>query len=290
MNNDLIFLIILGVGVFLFFYIRKNFKYPKTGCLILVDGGVKTGKSTLSVALVRRNYKSTHRRWKFRKFLCKVFSKPITEEPHIYSNIPLSCDFVPLTLDLILRKKRFTYGSIIYVNEASLLAESQMFRDMEVNERLMLFNKLIGHELKGGQIVYDTQAISDLHYSIKRCLSEYLYIHHLTKWIPFFLVAYVRECRYSEDNNVISVDTSDVEDTLKRVIIPKSVWKLFDAYAFSSLTDDLPVEENIVHGKDLPNLKVNKILSFKRFITVPDEFQHHQSNNKELNENEKTND
>ena len=79
--------------------------------------------------------------------------------PLIYSNVPLAMPYVPLTDDLLLRKKRFVYGSVIYVQEASLVADSQLIRDMDVNERLMLFNKLIGHETKGGVIIYDTQCI-----------------------------------------------------------------------------------------------------------------------------------
>ena len=66
--------------------------------------------------------------------------------------------YVPLTDDLLLRKKRFVYGSVIYVQEASLVADSQLIRDMDINERLMLFNKLIGHETKGGVIIYDTHS------------------------------------------------------------------------------------------------------------------------------------
>lgn len=141
------------------------------------------------------------------------------------------------------------------------MADSQMVKDLELNERLLLFNKLIGHELQGGCIIYDTQSIADVHYSIKRCLSEYFYIHHLVKWLPFFLVAYVKEDRYSEDGSVITVSSKDVEETLTRVIIPKSTWKKFDCYAYSSLTDDLPVVTETVTAE---TLKVDNILSFRK--------------------------
>lgn len=271
MSNTFFVILIIVAVCFISYYIHKNFKFPKMNCLTLIDGGVKTGKSTMAVAFAIRRYKQEHRRWKIACFFCKLFSKPFPEEPHIYSNIPLNMKYIPLTKDLLLRKKRFFYKSVIYVNEASLLADSMLFKNAELNERLQFFNKLIGHELKSGLIIYDTQAVSDLHFSIKRCLSEYFYIHHLVKWIPFFLVAYVRETRYSDDGSVISVDTQDVEDTLKRVIIPKSVWKKFDAYAFSSLTDDLPIEDTVIDGTQLPNLKIQKIVSFRKFITLDKE-------------------
>ena len=152
----------------------KQFKVAKIGSLCLVNGGVKCGKSTLSVSIVRSEYKSRVRKTKFMNFFRKLFHKPLKELPLLYSNVPLACPYVPLTDDLLLRKKRFVYGSVIYCQEASLVADSQLIRDMDINQRLLLFNKLIGHETKGGVIVYDTQCISDLHYSIKRCLSNYI--------------------------------------------------------------------------------------------------------------------
>lgn len=256
----IIWLLIIGLVLFVVHKIMSKFKLPKVGALCLVSGGVKTGKSTFSVALVMSNYKRIHRRWKIRKFFCEILGKEIEEEPLIYSNIPLSVPYVPLTEELLTRKKRFRYGSVIYVCEASLVADSQMIKDMDLNNRLLLFNKLIGHSTKGGMIIYDTQSTMDVHYSVKRCLSEYFYIHHLIKWIPFFMIAFVREERYSADGVVINSYDNDVEDSLKKVIIPKSTWKKFDRYCYSTMTDDLAVVDNIVHTNDL---KARKLVSFR---------------------------
>lgn len=233
--------------------------------MALVTGGVKCGKSTLSVAIARSEYRARCRKIKFKNFFCKLFNKPLYKLPLLYSNVPLGMPYVPITEDLLLRKKRFEYGSVIYVQEASLVADSQLIRDMDINERLMLFNKLIGHETKGGVIIYDTQCITDVHYSIKRCVSNYFYIHHLTKWIPFFLIAYVQECRYSDDGTTITVNTDDTETKLKRVILLKSTWKYFDCYCYSVLTDDLPVENAVIYNnKKTKDLKARKILSFRK--------------------------
>lgn len=245
------------------FFIRRftaKFKVPKIGAMCLVSGGVKCGKTTLAVAIVMREYRSRVRRVKFCNFFRKIFRKDLKPLPLLYSNVPLSIPYVPLSDDLLLRKKRFVYGSVIYVCEASLVADSQLIRDMDINERLLMFNKLIGHETKGGCIIYDTQCISDCHYSIKRCLSEYIYVHHLVKCIPFILVAYVQECRYSDDNSTITAQADDIESTLRRVIISKRNWKYFDCYCYSSLTDNLAVEDKLVEPT---SLKATKILSFK---------------------------
>lgn len=260
----LILFILICVALFFIRRFLKQFKIAKIGSLCLVTGGVKCGKSTLAVSIVRSEFNSRVRSIKFKNFFRKLFKKDLLELPLIYSNVPLAMPYVPITEDLLLRKTRFVYGSVIYVQEASLVADSQLIKNMDINEQLLLFNKLIGHETKGGVIIYDTQSISDCHYSIKRCLSEYFYIHHLTKWIPFFLIAYVEEHRYSDDGTVISANTEDVENNLRKVIIRKSAWKLFDCYSHSVLTDNLPIEKNIIkNDKHTQDLKCKNIVSFR---------------------------
>lgn len=260
----LIYFILIAVVLFFVFKFLKQFKIPRSSALTLVSGGVKCGKSTFSVAMVRSEYKRRVRAVKIRNFFAKIFKKPLKELPLVYSNVPLAMPYVPLTDDLLLRKKRFVYGSVIYVQEASLVADSQLIRDMDINQRLLLFNKLIGHSTKGGCIIYDTQCISDIHYSVKRCLSEYFYIHHLVKFLPFFLIAYVQETRYSDDGTIILAQDKDAEETLKKVLISKRNWKYFDCYCYSVLTDDLAVEKNVINNNlQTQDLKARHILSFR---------------------------
>ena len=150
--------------------------------MVLVTGGVKTGKTTLSVRLVYKTWKKQVLKVRIQNALLSVFKflgfkkfKDVEKKPLplIYSNIPINMPYVPLTQKLIQREERFVYGSVIYVCESSLLADSMSFKDEYVNEQLLLLNKLIGHETKGGYLFYDTQAIGDNHFSIKRCLSTY---------------------------------------------------------------------------------------------------------------------
>ena len=95
--------------------------------------------------------------------------------------------------------------------------------------------------------------------AMRRASSEYFYVHSLVKWIPFFLIATVREERYSEDGSSVNVYNEDIEDCLKRVIISKRVWKWFDCYCYSIMTDDLPVENNVI---EVQSLKADKVVSF----------------------------
>ena len=219
------------------------------------------------IGLILSRYRSLHRKWFIKRIFAKIFNKDIPDEPLIYSNIPLSVPYVPITEDLLFRKKRFRFGSVILIDETTLVADSMLIKDMELNERLTLFNKLIGHELHGsGLIVYNSQTISDVHFSLKRALGNYFYVHHTSSWLPFFNLIYVRELLYSDDNStMVNAITKDAELDMRKVIVRKSVWKKYDSCAFSSFTDDLPVEDNMIVTDDL---KVRELVSFRTFNTI----------------------
>lgn len=255
----IVFLLITILCIVLFIVTYKKFKFPKCGNLVVTTGGVKSGKSTFSFALAYKTYKRNLRLVKFYNFFAKIFSKPLREKPLFYTSIPVVVPHVLLTDELLKREKRFAFKSVIWVDEASIVADSQSYKVRSLNDKLLMFNKLIAHCTHGGSLFYNTQSIADLHYSIKRSISEVFYVHETFKWIPFFLIVTVREERYSEDGLAINVYDRDLEESLKRVIIPKSVWKKFDCYAFSKLTDDLPVVTNLNKNT---SLKATSIVSF----------------------------
>lgn len=252
--------IIAIIALIIICWAMWKLKILKCGNVILVTGGVKTGKTTMSVRLVYKLWKKSCNKVKFYNRFVRHFKKDKSKKdmPLIYSNIPLSVPFAPLTYDLIYRRSRFVYGSVVYFCEASMLAGSMDFKDDDLNECLQLLVKLIAHETKGGYMVFDTQSVLDLHYGIKRNVSSYFYIHHKTS-IPFFLILQVRELVFMD--NTSNDFNEDVEETLKTMIVPKRTWKLFDCYCYSALTDHLPVEDVTLNVKDL---KARDILTFKR--------------------------
>lgn len=253
-------LIIIVIALVLFAWAMWKLKILKCGNVILVTGGVKTGKTTMSVRLVYKLWKKNCNKVKFYNRFVRPFKKDKTkkEMPLIYSNVPLAIPFAPLTYDLIYRRSRFVYGSVVYFCEASLLAGAMDFKDDDLNETLPLLVKLIAHETKGGYMVFDTQSVLDLHYGIKRNVSSYFYIHDKVS-VPFFLILHVRELVFMD--NTSNDFNEDVEETLKTMIVPKKTWKLFDCYCYSALTDHLPVERSVVKTNDL---KARKIITFKR--------------------------
>lgn len=265
----IIYLILILLAV-LFVFVKFKFKTPVISSLALVNGAVKSGKTTFAFHLAYKNYKLSIFKWRVRCFFLTVFrftkKSDLPERPLFYSNTPVGVPYVEITKDLILRKSRPRYGSTFFIQEASLLADNSLFKDTSVSERIMLFNKLFGHETCGGLLVYDTQAIGDLPAVTRRCLGQTLYVHHLIKWIPFFIFARVKEQRYSEDGTIVQVDTRDVDDDgYKWVIFSKRVWKLFDCYCYSTFTDDLPVTDTVIKLPKKSSLKAKNIVSFRNW-------------------------
>lgn len=252
------------IAFLIWFFILRKFKIPKLAAISMFTGGVKTGKSAVSLYFAVKTYKRRRRSWWFSCFFAKIFRREKPEEPLFYSNIPLrGIKYCPLTLEHLLRKVRFNYGSVVFVDEAALVADSRlaMQKDLKINNDLLLFFKLFGHETHGGTMIINSQAITDMHVALRRCCSSYFYIHHLG-CLPFFRVPCLREERFSEDNSAINSYNDDVEQSLKKVLMSSRIFKKYDCYCYSCFTDDLPVvNTEILNGKE-DSLKAEKIISF----------------------------
>lgn len=265
-----IIFILIAIAIFFINKFLSRFKFPKVGAIAVFVGGVKSGKSAVSVGCALSNYRRVLRQWRFSCFFCKLFNAfrknklECPEKPLLYSSIPLSgVDYVPLTRAHLLRQVRFNFKSIVLLDEASLIADSQLIKDKEINTQLLLFFKLFGHETHGGKCIVNTHCITDLHYALKRTTSQYFYLHHLSKYIPFVTLAYMREERYSEDGATVNNYDNDVEDSMKRVLMRTSIFKRYDPFAFSVLTDDKPVSNEIVRIAKGDSLKADYIVSFR---------------------------
>lgn len=245
MKELITILLILAVVLIIYFIIRKNFKFLKVPSVCLITGGVKTGKSMLSVYLSIKDYKKRHRKW---WFATHILHKEL-EEPLYYTNCVISFRNIHrqrkhrldkniryISLDHLNRDIRFNYKSVIYIQECSLMADNMDMKNTIRNVDLSLFNKLIAHETRGGAMYYDTQSVLDSHYSIKRVCSSYLFI---LKNVNFLIahVLYVREMINTE-NGVNNFD-DDVEFTMRKVLVPFWYHHKYDRYEFSYLTDEL---------------------------------------------------
>ena len=256
MNNSWFWIVAIIILVIVLYIIyRKNFKILKVPSVCLITGGVKTGKSLLSVYLSIKDYKRRHRKW----WLLTHLLKKDMEEPLYYTNVfitfgnrkrkkkhRLDHNIRVIKLEHLLREYRFNYKSVIYIQESSLMSDNMDFNNQPRNVDLSLYNKLIAHETRGGALYYDTQSVLDNHYSMKRVCSTYFFIQKNLNFLLFH-VLYVREMINTE--NGVNNFTDDVDTTTRKVLIPFWYHNKYDRYEFSYLTDDLDTsnDENVYH-------------------------------------------
>lgn len=263
----IIFIIVVIVLVF----VSKKLKRLKIDNVFFISGGVKTGKSFLSVALAVKTYRKNLLKWYLTNWLYKLFKKG-TCKPMLYSNIPLrNIRFNPLTLDIIKRKVRIPNRSVVLIDEISLLADSMLYKDKKINDELMIFIKLFGHYTHNGTLITNSQAIADCHFSIKRCLSHYLYINSRMKF-PFITKFNVRELIYSDDGsaNVQNNFDSDIEKSMLNLYYLNKYYRYYDSCCYSVFTDCLPFNVDykvrILRRKD--SLKAEKLITLQDFKTL----------------------
>lgn len=278
MNSNLIGIILVIAIAFVLVYFlywrkKKNLKY---NCVALFTGAPKTGKTALCVKEVKRLYKSKLIKHyllmpiKFIQLRNNEFKEYCKFKPMIYSNIPLrNTKFNKFTIDMLMREVRLPNGSIVLLDEASLIADSMLYKDKDINEKLMLFVKLFGHYTHGGYLIVNTQSIADLHFAFKRCVGSYYFITE-TRRYPFFSVAKVRECVYSEDNTSINGFNRDIEEDMKNVFIWNKNFKNYDCFCYSIFTDKLAykVDYNAKVLRKKDSLKAIDIVTLQDFKSL----------------------
>lgn len=298
----LIFFLILGaLGIFLLWFFIFKVKHLKIPDVFLVTGGVKTGKSFVSVYLAVRTYKRNVRKYYIANFFIKYLVNPIRkvfkktpikkrEKPMLYSNMHLrNIKYNLLTMDIIMRKVRIPTKSVVLIDEVSLFADSTLcltkkYKEENIHEHLMLFVKLFGHYC-GGTCIINTQSLCDCAHEFKRCISNYLWINNKRKF-PFFSLLQVRELAHSEDNDIVNTYDKDSEVDNRPLFIWNKYMKYYDYRCYSIFTDNLELQvdyDNPVKRKG-DSLKTHVLLTLQDFKTLKEFAMKYES---EVRENEK---
>lgn len=277
----MILLIVVAFFLLVLYLIYASyFKTIRVGCATEITGGIKTGKTQWSVSLICKLYNIQKLkyyialiRWKLSKKRQKKEPKP--EKPLIYSNMPVGRPYkdyyVPLTREMLARKERPRYGSVVYLSEASLIAGSRDIYDEEINDELNQWIKLFGHMTWGGYCIIDTQSPMDMHFAFKRSSSMYYYIlDRKDYFFKTFSVLRVRQMMLLDGEKSETVINDDPDDHKHNgnkpyyyvVLLNRKWWKRYDRYAYSYFTDSLPVNDRLVQvTKDR---KVKKLVRFRK--------------------------
>lgn len=284
MNNNVamfigITLIVIAIIIFVIVLYHKM-KKIRVSAIYFISGAVKTGKSAMMVWLGIREYIKKLINFYIRSLLIKElvyftlhrsnrinYAYSSMRKPILITNMPLRyIRWYPFTSDILLRKCRIPNQSVLLLDETSLIADSQLIKNMDINKKLLTFYKLWGHYSHGGTLICNSQAWSDNHYSLKRCMSRYLYIYNSTK-LPLVSWFKVKELAYSEDNSMVNMNTNDMENNgLVHTFIPNIIFKLYDKFYLSAFTDDLVFYDGDAKQlKMFDSLKVNKLVTLQDF-------------------------
>lgn len=290
-------LVVIVLLAFLLYWFIFRVKHLKPNDVYMIDGGVKTGKSLITVMLSVKAYRIAKIKYYIRWALIFVFARtmrdfknlfrknkksPYTmgEKPMLYSNMPLyRVKYNPLTLDIIKGKVRIPHRSVCLCDEATLIADSmssyvgnrsKMKGIEQINEDLTLFLKTYGHMTHGGKFFYNSQQVIDLHFAFKRNTSIYLWVARTRKF-PFFCLSEVREVIHDESNDVVNVVTRDVELDNRPLFISKRWFKYYDRYYLDVLTKQLPLVVNYdvpKMDKKLTHVDINEIITLGTYKKI----------------------
>lgn len=305
LGGILLVLIAIGIGILLIWFFVFKVKHLKTPDVYMVDGGVKTGKSLITVMLAVKQYRRNTRIAKIQNFFIKIFNKTFWHKnkrelknmPMLYSNMPLyKVKYNKLTLDVLLWKVSIPHKSVCLIDEATLLADSMlgMAKNKDkreefdrINETLTLFLKTFGHQTHGGSCFYNSQNVIDLHFAFKRCTSTYLMVMKNRKY-PFFCLVDVRELVHDESGDTKNVINRDVDDDNKPLFVGKWWYKYYDRYYLDVLTKNLPkyVDYDVEKVEWKNHQELEHIVTLGNYQKIR-EYNERQQKPKEVKKNEK---
>lgn len=255
----MILIILFVILLIAFVLIARKRKRLKLDCVTMINGAIGSGKTSTATYLALKHYKKAIFKWKFRKAILHKNE----EKPLLYANFPLfGVDYVPLTMDLILRNKiRFAYKSVMLIDEASLIADSMDYKDKLTNDKLSFFLLAFRHETRGGKAFICTQSKNDLHFSFDRKTSQSLYLtKSLNLWL--FRVVWCRELLLIDSKVENNIENDFKEDSCNYwFIVPCSVFKHYNHTYLSYLSDNWQVAENVVNNGKKPKCKAFEIIT-----------------------------
>lgn len=269
----LLWIIAVVLIVLFLFYSRA----PYFGCLTLITGALKSGKTLMGLRCALKKYKVAVIKWWLACRWRTLIRKPLPEKPLFYSNISVAgVPFVPVTLDILMRRQRVARKSVMFLSESSMICDSMSFRDALMNEEINVFFKLYGHESYGGKLIIETQNVLDNHFGIKRNLTFYYNIDANFS-LPFFKLVRFYKVFFTDDNTITNVAALNSGIKYSYMLIPKSMYTRYDSYTYSWLTDCKPLATEYRYIRRRRrfffygdrNLKTYEIPSFKNsFRTV----------------------
>lgn len=261
MNTKLIISILIIVIVLFLVYMLFKFLNPyfiKINNIFYVNGSPGTGKDVLSSNYAYKRYLANLRKYKTRKRLYKIFARKKLknlEEPIFYSSIPFLIKYSknakkriiskPITLDMLLLKKRMPNGSIVYISDLNRFINQYEYTNPNLINNVSEFITEFRQYTKGGYFICNSQATSQIPKEIRNTFGQARTNLNFKVYLGFVYRINGRNITISDD--VINTEIGDNDNPNNST----NVWgffnpfiKRYDSYAYYGRVHDMEIENS----------------------------------------------
>ncbi|MEM0173550.1 MAG: hypothetical protein QXI16_03475 [Sulfolobaceae archaeon] len=259
MDTKTIAIVVVVIVVIFLAYLLFKFLNPyfiKINNIFYVNGSPGTGKDVMSSNYAYKRYLANLRRYKTRYRLYKVFSKKklnTLEKPIFYSSIPFLIRYSkkakkriiskPLTLDMLLLKKRMPNGSVVYISDLNRFINQYEYTNPNLINNVSEFITEFRQYTKGGYFICNSQATSQIPKEIRNTFGQARTNLSFKVYLGFIYRINGRNITISDD--VINTETGDNDNVNNST----NVWgffnpfiKRYDTYAYYGRVHDMSIE------------------------------------------------
>ena len=212
MNDIILILVLIGVGFFIFYFLKPYFiKYDNT---ILFTGGIGSGKSLNSVKIAVKLYQKNLFKVKFKNLILKLQKKELKPLPCLYSNMPIKIKgrfCKKLTKDILILDRRIPEYSVVLIDELTAIVNQYNWNIDEVKYHLNEFIQFFRHYV-GGYLIVNAQSESEIVKQVRTKLNSYFRCFNFQKFLCFYRVR-ILHCQITE--NETSLSSEFIEDNTK---------------------------------------------------------------------------
>lgn len=183
----------------------------------------------------------------------------LIEKPLLYSSIPLKISknewATELTHEHLTLQKRLKEKSVVLIDEVGGYCSQYQYN---ISSSFTEFIRLFRHYTKGGYLVINDQASSNIVKDVRTRINSILNLSHFKIYFKLFYMVKIRNISITED--IITIEENNKEDNMKRLLGLAFFSKKYDTYCYSERYKGVPVlKDNIIE-----EYKKYKLLQIKK--------------------------
>lgn len=264
-----VIIIICCIVLLILYILSYKIRYDT---IVAFTGGLGSGKSLLSVKLVRKLLKKVRKQTRFKNFIIflknifrkKTKKQKYLEKPMCYTSIPIRISKKEMSLELkeshLLLQERLSYRAIVYIDEIGSFASQFEYKNPNIVTTFDEFIRLFRHYTKGGYLVCNDQCSENIVLQVRRRINTVFNLMRFRKWFHFFYTVKIRNISISEE--IKTIEERNTEDNMKTAfgfMLPKGT---YDTYCYSERYNTVPFGSIEKYKK----LKKNKLLKVSKLL------------------------